>query len=109
MRPSAMGGLLAFKVFIDDEYYAYTTGKRFLYAFLDPGTHKIMTKSENKDEISIVFEEGKTYYFEQKVQLGIMKARNKIERIPEAEGRKKLSKCKLSKVQPAIAATATQK
>jgi hypothetical protein len=37
-------------------------------------------------------EAGKTYYLQQKVKMGFMKARNQLVAIDEAEGKKALSK-----------------
>ena len=63
---------------------------------LSPGNHTFISKAENTSELSLVLEAGKTYYFEQKVSMGFLKARNKLVRLEDAEGRERLLKCELS-------------
>jgi len=38
-------------------------------------------------------EAGKTYYLQQKIKMGFMKARNKLVAISETEGKEALGKC----------------
>ena len=38
---------------------------RFIYAILDPGSHLFASIAENKGELPLVLEAGKTYYLEQ--------------------------------------------
>lgn len=84
------------KVRCNGKYLGATGGKRFIYAILDPGSYVFVSEAENKSELAIVLEAGKTYYLEQKVKMGILKARNSLERLSDTEGKEKLSKCSLS-------------
>lgn len=96
VRPSSFGFAIKMTVTCDGEYVGTTAGKRYIYTVLSPGNHLFVSKAENKSELSIVLEEGKTYYLEQQVKMGLIKARNKLVRLDEVEGRNKLSKCSLS-------------
>jgi hypothetical protein len=96
VRPSDFGRSVKFKVTVDGEYIGATGGSRFIYAVLEPGSHLIVSKAENASELAIVLEAGQTYYLEQKIQMGLLKARNKLARIEDEEGRKKLESCVLS-------------
>ncbi len=96
VRPNAFGGAIGFKVSCDGNHIGTTTGKRFIYTQLEPGTHSFLSKAENKAELYLEVEAGETYFIEQKVKMGIAIARNQLERLSDAEGRAALRKCKLS-------------
>ena len=98
VRPSFLGKLIQFKTFCGEELIGYTVGKTYLHTFLDPGTHKIITKAENKRELEITVEAGKTYYIKQKVGFGLIKARVKLMLLNENEGEYALSKSKPAKL-----------
>lgn len=97
IRTSAFGFAIKFKVFIDNELIGYTKGKNYLYAYLDPGSHQILSKAENKGLLKLNVEAGKTYYVKQKVGFGFIKARNKLALLDPEKGKSAKSKCKLSK------------
>lgn len=46
--------------------------------------------------LALTVEAGKTYYLQQKVRFGWMKARNKLVLLDEEEGKKGLAKCHLA-------------
>lgn len=97
MRPSALGALINFKVELDGEPLGKTKGKQYFYIFAEPGNRTLVSIAENKSEVPILVESGKTYFFEQEVKMGIVKARNQLVRIDEVDARQKLKKCKLPK------------
>ena len=97
LRPTSFGGIVIMEVTSNGNYIGATGGGRYIYAILEPGNNTLVSKAENKSELQIVLEAGKTYYFEQKVKMGIIMARNELIRLDDAEGREKLLKCALSK------------
>jgi len=110
VRPSSLGSAIKMGVTADGVPIGSTHGKRYIFATLKPGKREFVSTAENKDELVLVVEAGKTYFIEQKVKMGIIAARNQIERLEEADGRQKLAKCKLSGDCPAYKpAGATQK
>ncbi|MCK6691832.1 MAG: DUF2846 domain-containing protein [Thermoanaerobaculia bacterium] len=96
VRPSSYAAPLRMRITCNGTPIGSTHGMRYVYAHLKPGKHEFISKAENKDELLIVTETGKTYFIEQIPKLGLIKARNSIELIDEADGRQKLAKCKLS-------------
>lgn len=96
VRPSKMGMAIKMKVYCDGKYLGATGGGRFIYAILEPGSHIFMSKAENESELPIVLEPDQTYFLEQKVKMGILKARNNLARLGDEEGLDKLYKCTLS-------------
>ena len=96
LRPSSLGTIVKMDVYTDGTYWGSTHGKRYLFAYLKPGPHQFESRAENKAQLDLVLEGGKTYYLEQQVKMGLLKARNKLNRIFEtSEAEKKLRKCKL--------------
>ncbi|MBY9005278.1 MAG: DUF2846 domain-containing protein [Candidatus Lokiarchaeota archaeon] len=100
IRSKSTGSIIKFKVFVNDEYIGATRGKKFIYKVVDPGHYKILSKAENKHEIELEVEAGKTYFILQKVRMGAIKARVKMYLTDEGEGRTRLKKCKLTKILP---------
>lgn len=96
VRPSGFGAAIRMRVTCDGISIGSTNGKRYIYSFVKPGKREFISKAENKDELVLMVEAGKTYFFEQKVQMGIVAARNQLERLDETDGRNKLAKCKLA-------------
>lgn len=97
LRPALVGKLLNFKVEMDGQLVGKTKGKQYFYFFVEPGNHTLVSIAENKSELPIVMEAGKTYFFEQEVKMGIVKARNNLVRIDEVDAKIKVQKCKLPK------------
>ena len=97
LRPTSFGGIVRMEVTSNGNYIGATGGGRYIYAILEPGNNTFISKAENKSELKIVLEAGKIYYFEQKLKMGILMARNELIRLDDAEGREKLLKCSLSK------------
>jgi hypothetical protein len=97
LRPAFMGFAINFKVFVDGTQIGVTKGKTYIYTAVDPGKHTIMSQAENKEELAMVFEEGKTYFIEQIPTMGALKARNKLVKLDEAAAIEKLGKCKIAK------------
>ena len=95
VRHSKLGFAVRMKVYANGEYLGATNGRRFIYAYLEPGDYLILSKSENKAELPITLKGGKTYYIEQNVNPGLLYARSKLERVSETEGRNLLARCKL--------------
>ena len=96
VRPAAVGAAISMSVTCDGSPIGATNGKRYIFAYVKPGKREFVSKAENKDELLIELEAGKTYYFEQEVKMGILYARNRLSRLEDADGKRKLAKCKLS-------------
>lgn len=97
VRPTTYGFAVGMDVFCDNKKVGTTTGQRYMYMFLDPGRHQFMSKAENKSEQILNLKSGRTYYLEQQVKMGFLKARNNLFLLDAVEGRKKLNKCHLVK------------
>lgn len=103
-RPAIGGAIIGMNISCDGMHIGSTTGKRYIYTLASPGKHEFVSHAENKDELVLVAEAGKTYFIEQKVKAGIIMPRSSLIRMEEAKGRKRLAKCKLSGDCPAYVA-----
>ena len=55
-----------------------------------------MSRAENDATLEMEAEAGKTYFLRQKVKMGMIKARTKLEIMGDIDGKKALNKCKLA-------------
>jgi len=96
IRPTHVGALIQTKLAVDGKWVGVNKANDYFYVVLDPGPHYFCSQSENRSLLSLTLEPGKTYYLQQKVKMGVFKARNKLALLDENEGKKGLAKCKLT-------------
>ncbi|MDP3013238.1 MAG: DUF2846 domain-containing protein [Candidatus Subteraquimicrobiales bacterium] len=91
VRPSSLGALIRFNVFLDDKEdnseMGYNRGSQYIYFLVNPGKHTILSKAENWAEISVDVKAGETVFLKQNPSIGIIMARNSLELIQEVEGK----------------------
>jgi hypothetical protein len=91
VRPSGIGALVRFNVFVDSQSdeaeVGYTRGGQYIYFGIDPGTRKISSKAENWAEWTIKVNAGDVIYLQQEPAFGIIMARNNIFPIDETQGK----------------------
>jgi Protein of unknown function (DUF2846) len=97
LRPATMG--LAVRMFLkcDSVHIGSTMAHNFVYAMLEPGTHTLVSTSENHAKLEITVEADKVYYIKQEVKMGFAIAETGLKLVDEKEGQKYLQKCKLAK------------
>lgn len=96
VRPTKAGSAVQTKLSVDREWKGVNRGNTYFFFTLDPGRHHFCSQAENRSVLSLTVEAGKTYYIQQKMRMGVWKARNKLEVLDEGEGTKGLRKCQLS-------------
>jgi hypothetical protein len=91
VRPSALGGLVRFNVFLDDQEAAsemgYTRSSQYVYFSVQPGPHKIYSKAENWAEVSITANAGDIIFIQQEPSMGVVMARNNLLKLEETPGK----------------------
>lgn len=101
-RPSALGGLVRFNVFVDGQEpeaeMGYTRGSQYIYFNLAPGTHKILSKAENWAETVVDANAGDIIFIAQEPSVGIIMARNSIGRTAEIEGKYHIKRLELGTI-----------
>lgn len=91
VRPSGLGGLIRFNVFVDDQEAAsemgYTRSSQYIYFQVPPGDHHIYSKAENWAEAQIAVKAGEVVFIEQTPAMGVIMARNSITQIEDYQGK----------------------
>lgn len=91
VRPSSLGGLIRFNVFVDDQEESsemgYTRSNQYIYFNLQPGEHKILSKAENWAETSVKADAGDIIYIQQVPSMGFLMARNTIFKMEDYQGK----------------------
>ncbi|MCA1613848.1 MAG: DUF2846 domain-containing protein [Acidobacteria bacterium] len=93
IRPTMWGNKIQTKLAVDGQWMGVNRGDNYFFFTLDPGEHHFCSDAENRSLLSLKVEAGKTYYLQQKVKVGLWKARNKLVALDEAEGKKGLAEC----------------
>jgi hypothetical protein len=100
VRPTMLGNKIQTKLAVDGDWKGANRGNNYFFFEMDPGEHYVCSKAENRSTLVWKAEAGKTYYLQQKVQMGMMKARNSVKELDAADGQKALAKCHLSTAKP---------
>ncbi|MEW5943063.1 MAG: DUF2846 domain-containing protein [Pseudomonadota bacterium] len=91
VRPSPLGGIIRFNVFLDDQddesEMGYTQSGQYIYFTVAPGQHKIFSKAENWAEASFIANAGDIIFFQQEPTMGIIIARNNIFKLEDLNGK----------------------
>lgn len=102
VRPSTVGGLIRFNVFVDDKEpeseMGFTRGSQYIYFNLEPGDHQILSKAENWAEANVTAKAGDIIFIQQDAQMGIVMARNSIFQVPEYQGKYYVKELKLGTI-----------
>jgi hypothetical protein len=91
VRPSGLGGLIRFNVFVDDKEPAsemgYTRSSQYIYFTLPPGKHVIYSKAENWAEIPVEASAGDVIFIQQDPTMGVIMARNSLAKVDDLQGK----------------------
>ena len=91
VRPSALGGLVRFNVFLNDQEanseMGFTRGSQYIYFSVPPGDHKIYSKAENWAETLVSVKAGDIIFIQQDSSMGIIMARNSLMKLEELPGK----------------------
>lgn len=91
VRPSGLGGLIRFNVFVGDQEpqseMGYTRSSQHIYFNVSPGEHKIYSKAENWAEINVSAKAGDIIFIQQEPTMGIVMARNNLFKLEDYQGK----------------------
>ena len=96
LRPSMMGNKVQTRLAVDGDWKGVNRGNNYFFLFLDPGEHYFCSAAENHSVMALKVEAGKTFYVQQHVHMGMMKARTTIGQMTDEEGKAKLAGLNLS-------------
>jgi hypothetical protein len=91
VRPSALGTLVRFNVFLNNQEeqseVGFTRGNQYIYFTVPPGSHKIYSKAENWAEAALELRPGEVVFLQQEPTMGLIMARNNLFRLEEFQGK----------------------
>ena len=87
VRPARVGGAINFFGFVDETPVGATRARDYTGAVVPAGERVIWARSGNVSAIRFTLEPGRTYYFEQEVKMGAMRARVSLEPMDEDDFR----------------------
>lgn len=96
IRPTMMGQKIQTKLAVDGKWMGVNRGDNYFFFMLDPGEHYFCSKAENESLLVLKLDAGKTYYLQQKMKMGMWKARNQLVLLDDNEGLNGLLRCHLS-------------
>ena len=85
-RNETFGAALKMTVLLDGKILGDTASKTYLHAELEPGKHRLISKTENDSVIDFEAIAGKIYYVWQEVKMGLWQARSQLQMIDEKTG-----------------------
>lgn len=102
VRPSGIGMLIRFNVFVDNQGPAsemgYTRGSQHIYFQVLPGSHTIYSKAENWAQVQIAPGAGDVVFVKQEPGMGLLMARNSLSVVDEAQGKRDVKRTSLGSV-----------
>lgn len=91
VRPSSLGGLIRFNVFLNDQEaqseMGYTRSSQYIYFSVPPGQHKLFSKAENWAELHFTANAGDIIFVQQEPAMGVIMARNNLFKIDDLPGK----------------------
>lgn len=100
-RNESMGAAVRMSVLLNGQHVGDTGARSFLYFWVAPGKHQLVSKAENDSILELDAKAGSTYFVWQEVKMGIMSARSKLQLVDEAAGKAGVSECALVDTAPA--------
>jgi len=97
VRPANMGMAINFWSFVDQRPVGMTKGNQHLATTVPAGEHIVWSRSGNVSALKMTFAAGQTYYLEQKVKMGGLRARVSLEALDAEAGRKAVDETKPAK------------
>lgn len=86
-RNETFGAAIKMTVILDGKVLGDTASMTYLYAELEPGKHRLVSKTENDSVLDFEALAGKIYYVWQEVKMGLWMARSQLQMVDEKTGR----------------------
>src|SRR5262249_10831871 len=93
-RNETMGSAIKMPVALDGRLVGDTAAKTFMLLEVSPGSHTILSKTENDSTVTVNAVAGRNYFVWQEVKMGMMAARSQLQLVDEATGKAGVAECK---------------
>jgi hypothetical protein len=95
-RNESMGAAIKMTVVLDGKVLGDTAAKTYLYTDVEPGNHRLVSKTENDSTLDFTAVAGKIYYVWQEVKMGLFAARSSLQLVDEKDGQAGVLESKLA-------------
>jgi hypothetical protein len=85
-RNETLGAAIKMTVALDGKILGDTGAKTYLYTELNPGKHRLVSKTENDSVLDFEAIAGKVYYVWQEVKMGLWMARSQLQMVDDKTG-----------------------
>jgi hypothetical protein len=85
-RDEYLGGAIKMDIYLNNKYFGSTQYKSYLFKELKPGMYNIRGEAENTTSIDVRLKPGEIYYVWQEVRMGVLTARNRIQKVDKNRG-----------------------
>jgi hypothetical protein len=99
-RNEQMGAAIKMPVLLDGRAVGDTAAKTYLLLQVSPGSHTLVSKTENDAALTLDVVAGRNYFVWQEVKMGLMSARSLLQVVDEATGKAGVAECKLAAPSP---------
>ena len=92
VRPSGLGSLIRFNVFLDNDNVpeaemGWNRGSQRIYFYVKTGMHHVYSHAENTADLEFTAQANEVIYIKQNTDMGVFMARNTLTIIDEVEGK----------------------
>jgi Protein of unknown function (DUF2846) len=101
-RNEQMGAAIKMPVALNGKLVGDTGAKTYLLLQVPPGSHTLVSKTENDSTLKLDAQAGRNYFVWQEVKMGVMSARSLLQLVDEATGKAGVAECKLAQTSPAF-------
>jgi hypothetical protein len=98
-RNETFGAAIKMTVLLDGRILGDTASKTYLYTDLEPGNHRLISKTENDSTLDFTAIAGKIYYVWQEVKMGFFAARSSLQLVDDKTGQAGVMESKLASPQ----------
>jgi len=99
-RNEQMGAAIKMPVALNGKLVGDTAAKTYLLLQVTPGSHTIVSKTENDATVTVNAQAGRNYFVWQEVKMGMMQARSLLHIMDESTGKAGVAECKLAQTLP---------
>jgi hypothetical protein len=95
-RNESFGAAIKMTVLLDGRILGDTAAKTYLYSEIEPGNHRLTSKTENDSVLDFTAVGGRIYYVWQEVKMGLWSARSSLQMVDEQTGQAGVRECRLA-------------
>jgi hypothetical protein len=94
-RNESFGAAIHMDVELDGRRAGQTVAKSYMVWQLPPGSHRLVSRAENDQDLTIDTAPGRRYFVWQEVKMGILSARSRLQQVVESQGQAGVDECEL--------------